>query len=419
MNRPIGLIADDLTGANDTGVQFAHSGLQVTVYLEDLSQHNYSDVMVFNTSSRNMKKDDAFHICEKAVYSLRKAGAVKIYKKIDSTMRGNIGSELEGVMKACNCNIAVVTPAYPKLGRTLLHGCIYVDGKPLVLSELSHDPLSPTYGVRAAEIIASQSSRRIAEIHIEEVRNGERPLLEKMQKVITTGAEILLIDAVTQDDLKILAGALKMLETPHIVSGAGGLASALIENVPHFSAPAIDMSRGILLVCGSFTNAAREQINRAKEMGILTTFIHTSQQLLGDPGEVGSIIKVLTEGKTAAICIGPGDIQDNVQENGRMIREAVAGLACRVMKHHRPGALILTGGDTALAVCLHLGAWGIQLQGEIESGVPYGLLKGKWYNNSPIITKAGTFGDKDTFVRILKSLYCPSVNQTAAIKVAQ
>jgi Uncharacterized protein conserved in bacteria len=81
MNRPIGLIADDLTGANDTGVQFAHSGLQVTVYLEDLSQHNYSDVMVFNTSSRNMKKDDAFHICEKAVYSLRKAGAVKIYKK--------------------------------------------------------------------------------------------------------------------------------------------------------------------------------------------------------------------------------------------------------------------------------------------------------------------------------------------------
>jgi len=106
-------------------------------------------------------------------------------------MRGNIGSELKGVMKACNCNIAVVTPAYPKLGRTLLHGCIYVDGKPLVLSELSHDLLSPTYGVRAAEIIASQNSRRIAEIHIEEVRDGERPCWRMMSESAYHRGEIL------------------------------------------------------------------------------------------------------------------------------------------------------------------------------------------------------------------------------------
>jgi 4-hydroxythreonine-4-phosphate dehydrogenase len=62
------------------------------------------------------------------------------------------------------------------------------------------------------------------------------------------------------------------------------------------------------------------------------------------------------------------------------------------------GALTVTGGETARAV---FDAWGISklhVVGEVETGLPFSITSG-WHRDLPVFTKAGAFGDRETFLR--------------------
>src|ERR671920_1591119 len=97
----IAIIADDLTGAADTGVQFVHAGYRTAVFFratevltDDL------DAVVFDTDSRAMPAGFAARRVVDATHAAR--GARIVYKKLDSTLRGNIArSEERRVGKEC------------------------------------------------------------------------------------------------------------------------------------------------------------------------------------------------------------------------------------------------------------------------------------------------------------------------------
>jgi len=116
MKKRIAVIADDLTGANDTGAQFAKIGLRTLVVLESTQEQSLRDhdVVVITTDSRALPAQDAYRKVANAAEWVRQRQYDAVYKKIDSTLRGNLGSEIEAIMDVLGCKLAIVAPAFPQ-----------------------------------------------------------------------------------------------------------------------------------------------------------------------------------------------------------------------------------------------------------------------------------------------------------------
>ena len=405
---PLGLIADDLTGASDTGVQFAQDGLDTMVYLGELMEHDYSDVMAVNTSSRYLQPQKAYQICENAAKALLAAGASSFYKKIDSVMRGNIGAEIDAVLAASGIEKAIVCPSYPQMGRTLLRGILQMDGIPLANCGLAHDIFTSSSSKgRAAEIIAKQSKSALTEIFIDDVEKGAEKLAEKLENSLTGGRQVFVVDALSRGHLHTIARAAGLLSCQTLPVGSGGLASALSGQPDgvSFKLPE-NRGRGVLLICGSPSAMAAEQLEFARVRGELSLFSYTPKTLINNQYDVSPIIKLLNKGKNAAVRVEDSGLTGgDAIKLGRKIEKSLAELCGKILQDYYPGALIFIGGETALAVCMSLGSWGLRLLGEVVPGVPCGTLQGKWYRNLPIITKSGSFGDTATISKVLSKIY--------------
>src|SRR5690606_19142490 len=121
----ISIIADDLTGASDTGIQFRKYGLKTKVIVDvnQLEQFLDSDeVLAINSNTRPVHGEKAYKIVYDICCLLKQSGFTRIYKKVDSTFRGNPGIELEAVMDALGANLAVLVPSFPENGRYMLDG---------------------------------------------------------------------------------------------------------------------------------------------------------------------------------------------------------------------------------------------------------------------------------------------------------
>ena len=160
----LAVIADDLTGANDTGVQFANRGLSTTVLFSDTelqSSHLSEDGIVLNSDSRALDFQKAYDIVFKLSTELNRLGVTSVFKKIDSTMRGNIGQEIDAVMDVFQFKTSFVVPAFPKSKRTTVEGKHYVNGVLLADSEMSNDPSCPVKQSYLPELLEGQSKRDI------------------------------------------------------------------------------------------------------------------------------------------------------------------------------------------------------------------------------------------------------------------
>src|ERR671933_2238315 len=141
----IALIADDLTGASDAGVQFARRGLAARVLfdLDDPAAARDVEALVVDTDSRALPAAAAYARVRQVADHLRTARPEHVYKKIDSTLRGNLGAEIDAVMDALDFRLAVVAPAFPALGRTTRHGRHHLHGRPVHETEIGRDPKTP------------------------------------------------------------------------------------------------------------------------------------------------------------------------------------------------------------------------------------------------------------------------------------
>ena len=109
------IIADDFTGALDTGVQFAAHGVSTRVVVDpnvDFSAHEAS-VLVVDTETRHLPANQAYDIVSRLVERARRAGISYIYKKTDSALRGNIGAELSALLDASGQAQLHFLPAFP------------------------------------------------------------------------------------------------------------------------------------------------------------------------------------------------------------------------------------------------------------------------------------------------------------------
>ncbi|MBS7626658.1 four-carbon acid sugar kinase family protein, partial [Candidatus Bathyarchaeota archaeon] len=191
----IGVIADDLTGANDTGVQFSKQGLRTIVLtrvesLKDMPRD--IDVIVIDTESRALPSSLAYDRVKIAAEKLVEAEVPIIYKKIDSTLKGNVGSELDGVMDVTGIKTAIVAPAFPANKRITVGGYQLVNQVPLSKTEAAFDPVTPVRESHVPTLIARQSRRKVGYVGLAAVMELQS-LEESLRECIQRGEEIIVL----------------------------------------------------------------------------------------------------------------------------------------------------------------------------------------------------------------------------------
>ena len=426
------IIADDLTGGADAGVQFAKRGLK-TLLIPFRGEGSLpftalpEEVLVVNTASRGLAPAEAFGILSDLLNGFDAKRFPILYKKIDSTLRGNIGSEIEAILERTSLPLCFLAPSYPEQGRTLVGGILMVGGKPLALTEAARDAASPVRESDIRKLLANQTSLSIGTIDLADVASGKETLRRAVEREQRAGRRMIIFDAASRGDLAAIAEVALSMETVPLLAGSAGLAGEIARIlVPDQTRTTAERSlengplgqrtfRHVLTIAGSASAVTHAQLQRLQERGLPS--FELPGNLVSGGGTAGAedrreiarrLGSAVAEGsavfRTAAErCTGDG---------GAPIPERIVGMiadvAARALREAGVRAsdlaLILTGGDTALGVLQLLQYEGIELEGELIEGIVQGNLRGGAWDGLAIVTKAGAFGKEDALLKIQEML---------------
>jgi uncharacterized protein YgbK (DUF1537 family) len=419
----LGVIADDLTGANDTGVQFARLGARTIVPLEWHNLRSFgrrADVLVLSTDSRAVSRGVAAQRAKVAAQALRRGRVRTIYKKIDSTFRGNIGAELDAILEVYSAPLIIVAPSFPPAGRAVVDGTLRVGGIPVHRTPIGRDPAAPVRQSHLPTLLRTQSRRDIFHLSLEMLRAPLFRLRRSIQAWRENGGGLVVADAVTAGDLSRLARLILREGLQRVVAGSAGLAAALGPALSRKSRrcrrPAA-VRHPILVVVGSPNPTSLAQVAWVERHGLPAVHAEVREILAGRERfrselerTVGKVRTEFAAGRDVILALSQRPLPRS--ERKRTLRPSASGTLSeflglatrRLVRAERLGALILCGGDIAVATCRSLGADGILLGGEVEAGVPWGRLLGGELPNLPVITKAGGFGGPEVFRTAIRFL---------------
>lgn len=431
--QPIVVIADDLTGATDTGLQFSKFGLRTGVYFDLPLTPGTCDVIAITTESRSRPADDARRLVAHAGSRIGAWNTARVYKKIDSTMRGNVGAEVEALAGALDRRLVVLAPAFPASGRTVRNGRLFVNGVPLAESEFGTDPLSPQRHSRIGAILAEQSDWRIVEVGLNHVRHGAAWLSERIEQI--SGAHepaVVVCDAVTPNDLRQIARASAGFDCV-LPAGSAGLAEMLPEALgmrrnQAGELPPLTPADAVLAVVGSVNPISRRQLELlSRSQGVATVEI-SAEELIDPDARRRETDRGARETKAALtsrmevaltfnFAHGTDELAWLAEKHGLTIgdlTETIVRSLGTIVVRTRPVmdrlGLVITGGDTAIAVCRALGGTGMVINREVAPGIPTCALVGGDYQDTPVVTKAGGFGSEDALLEALRTLKGRSIS---------
>jgi uncharacterized protein YgbK (DUF1537 family) len=423
------ILADDLTGALDTGVQFAKKGIETCVYpffpaAQEAFTQNVS-VRVINTNSRHVAPEEARAIVEAAVSAFKTYSF--FYKKTDSCLRGNIGSELEALIHATGSSQLPFIPAYPALKRTTREGYQYLDGKPIHKSDMANDPLNPITESFIPAIIEKQSaiSVRLIPVNGDIPVNGEIPALRN-------SPEIMVFDAERPEHLINIANELWAKKKLLISAGCAGFAEALMEVLPlekkHEAINTGESFRNktqklpMLIISGSLHPVSVDQVKAALAKNV--PGYSMAGEIMAQPGWNESMeAETLAAScalalKEQGICVfgtkgafGTGNIdQSSITQKVKInkgdaapmsdnIANALGKTAFNIIQKIGPLHLVVFGGDSLLGIIKSLNYNSLIPIKEILPGTVISRPAGE-KGFSLLVTKAGAFGDKDLIQKI-------------------
>ena len=409
------VVADDFTGANDTGVQFCKKQVTVNVALhwQTHGQSQTADVIVVNTDSRALPAEEAANRVS-AVIKAHQHSDLTIYKKTDSTLRGNIGTELEATLHATNRKCVFFCPALPSVGRTIRNGELYINQQRLSETEFATDPKTPIYSSRIREILATQTALPVVEIPLETLRNGT--VSETIRQALAQYPQLITVfDAVTDQDLQQIAEEISQIDAPYIIAGSSGLAAFLPESLYRQSHEALPL----LFVVASMSKISDLQANHLLEQKLATAIKVDVEQLLTLKHYNNQLIEQIShqlssrqnvmlktdsspQSRLNITVLCEKLVLDRTQL-GERICSKLSDIVVAALTNIENGisGLVLTGGDIALGVARTLRADHYRIGGEIENGVPFGYLPQTALQHIPIITKAGGFGSVTVFEKVI------------------
>ena len=408
------IIADDFTGALDTGVQFAARGIKtrVVVGADAALTHRNADVLVVDTETRHLPAAKAYEAVERLVRRAGHAGFAYLYKKTDSALRGNVGAELAALLNASGSRQLAFLPAFPQMNRVTKNGVQYIDGVPVTESPFGVDPFEPVRHAAVTELLAEQTDLPAAAF----------PALAADGNVPAANG-ILIFDAATVEDLRSTGRALLNHGGLRVLAGCAGFGAVLPELLglggADVTRPALDPR--LLVICGSVNAITLAQLDKAEQAGFTRLRLTPHQKLTPDywySDEGQAALKKIEE----TLAAHPYNIIETNDAGGNepttaaadalgLTREAmrvrIAGgigqLVGAIFASPSVGTLLLTGGDTLLQCMNSVGVHELEPICEMERGV---VLARFGCNGTTryVITKSGGFGQANLLTKLAKQI---------------
>ncbi len=419
----IAIIADDLTGAADTGVQFCpyFSGTVLISHerfssgsVETLDLNVQAIAVYTNTRSASAEsaRERLGHVARRLV-SLQ---PTYTYKKVDSCLRGNLGAEVEVIMEEMGYDLSYIAPAFPEMGRTTLHDIHLIYGTPVDRTEISRDPVTPVTESRLSRVVKTQARHGVGYVDVRFLEGIEDELGREIDRKVGSGVRHLVFDATSRAHLDRIVSHALCSPKKILMVGSAGLAGSLGRHFPERpfvkrDRPGDSPKGNHLMICGTASGQTGLQIS-----GLVKAYPYKlttlSPGLLGDPDRRGELISLAGHADSALreghLVVRIGDSGEDTAGNRKKTGvgssdELVKGLAifvAKVLEGIRSAHLFLTGGDTANAVLEILGAKGVRLFEEIVPGMVRGTIMGGSMDGLPVVTKAGGFGKEDALVTL-------------------
>ena len=419
----VGIIADDYTGAADTGVQFAKKQLKTSI-VRDLKRIGETakrvDVLVFDTESRGDPKEVAYKKVALAAEEFKKTGVEILYKKIDSTLRGNLGVELDAVIDTLAVSAVILCPAYPKNGRITVGG-FHLNNQSLIEdTEVAKDLESPVKESHIPTLIRSQSKKKVSLLDIATVSLGAKRVKREVMRHLKEGNQIIVIDAISQRDLKTIAQTIASLDQLVLVCGSGGLA----EELPDALGLSEDREECVVVIAGSVSEVTAQQIRMAaKTLNVKVVTVDVHRVLMGKEDGNLEATRVVDEaeealhaGRDIVIRLAESlsaleEIKETGKESGltdREMRNSMGYILGRtskaIIKKGKVCGMVVTGGETAFNVYTALDVIEVRVEEEVLPGIPVVTIVDGPACGTRVITKAGAFGDENALVTAIEYL---------------
>ncbi|WP_336338789.1 four-carbon acid sugar kinase family protein [Haloarcula brevis] len=414
------IVADDLTGAMDTSQGFAvrgHGTAVVAVPPEEsgrLDRRPDSPILGVNTDTRY---DDAATAADVVAKVVRTVPAETVYKKVDSTLRGNVAVETDAALTASGADVALVAPAFPMAGRTTLNGVHYVDGTSLDETEYADDEKGPS-SPNLIDIFESDG-RAVEHISGDVVESGRNEVTAALAAAIQRHdrAPLVVCDAQTGSDLATLADAGSDHDTLYV--GSGGLAEHVaVKDAADGMGSSLAVGTGSpLAVVGSVSTTTLAQLEQVPAAAVVE--LEPVDLLTKPVSEEGvsraahrlasgrpAVLTAATDRESVDQTVRQGESRDlGPDEIRRRIASGLAATAAAVIQSQSPSGLFYTGGDVAVAGFRSLDATTVTLTGDaVTAGIPVGRLADGVASGTPVVTKAGGFGSEGDIVNCLEYL---------------
>lgn len=413
------IIADDFTGALDTGIQFTNMGIRarmVTCYDYDLTQMRPGDaVLSANTDTRPLTPEEAYHHVYTLAKNAQQVGFDKAYKKTDSGLRGNIGSELKAAMDAYDQKALPFIPALPRLNRITKNGVQFIDGIPVSESVFGIDPFEPVIYSDIADIIHSQVDLKVVKIP----RDAYRSVDFSVDK-----QTVFLFDCETEDDLFAIADILREKGMNTLIAGCAGFAAAYerVMDFPKGNPHYMQHSDGLLALCGSVNPITVHQLDIAEGLGFVRESLTNEQKVdIRDLPDVDSFLDALAEriSKHDRYIVETldGALEEGIDKYARKkgidwndlrfcISDSLGFIAKGLVERNLNYTFSLTGGDTLMGFMKCVDKKELVPICEIGKGAVLSAMR--WNGKRiQVISKSGGFGEADIFQKMAECVMNP------------
>lgn len=438
----IGVIADDLTGATTTGVLLARSGAKTTVFFNvEAAKTNINssslDAILISSNSRALPPDEAYEKVSEAIKTLQSMNVSFFSKRIDTTMRGGIGVEIDAMLDYMDeGTVAVVVPAMPQSKRILVGGYSIIDSVALVDTPVAQDIRTPVLENYIPKLLDGQSRRKIGCVTLESILSGKIETKKALKTARHNGADIIVVDAVTLDHIELIAKACLELKWNILAVDPGPFTSKLAfcrkliheenDNIPIETAN--ETGKFVLIAAGSATPVTKKQMevlcqdNRHKRISINPiSLIDGGDVALAEIDITLNHVRSVFENENPRVILLETalhnellnlDIEDKKRGyasgmSANRINSGLGNIVARIIEdlgRDKIAGIYTTGRDTMVNVCYQLEAECIEVLDYVIPQTDVCRMLGK-YQGMPIIGKGGLTGNESIVLDIVDRLF--------------
>ena len=413
------IIADDLTGAIETGVQLSKQEITSKVILNSDAELDLilfdknTTVVVINIESRHLLPAEAAAKVNQVFNQIKESGIKWFFKKTDSTLRGNIGAELEAFMRGANQATLPFITAHPKLKRFTRKGFQYIGETLLQHTAFAEDPLEPIKSSFVPDILKKQTDVKICVSGAAGISNSATSN--------SSPEKIIVFDCQSENDLKIIGKYVLQNGWQKAMAGT----AAMVEILPQvlqlkMTKVNYENPKGpILLINGSLNNSSLQQVIYANKKGVAT--LSFNKHLLTDTNiksnsEFKQIIKKIKEEFEAGrdVIINTSDLEKQVgkhnfasdnfgKEYFQSVSKQIGLIVSNILEEIPFNTLGVFGGDTLTGIMNLMGSDSIEPKSEISPGVALSSVYTK-FGKIHLISKPGGYGKKDVILQIINHI---------------